>query len=414
MRIGLIHNEYAAFSGEEAMFRRIAQLLMSRGHEVFTFTKSSQHIGETFLGKAKAFCDGLYSAQSRREIRSFIDYYRPDIIQIQNLYPLISPAILPVIRDCGVPVVMRCANYRLICPNGLLLRNGTLCTRCAGGKEWWCFLSNCERNAAKSFGYALRNFVARKNQLYHRYVNRFYAQTQFQKNILVENGYASDKIDVIGNMTTLSCSDYAPGGYVGYLGRISDEKGIGVLLKAARRLRHIPFKIAGAIGMTNFDPSRLPENVEYVGFVNGDQKTTFIKKAAMLIVPSLCYEGYPGTILDAMSVYKPVMCSAIGGLPEIVRDNETGLLFTPGDDGDLAEKIERLWKNPEMQAAYGNAGRHWAYANASEDHYYKRLLAVYEKVTHRQTATCTAITSNVAHNEDVPHQPASVMRRQSC
>ena len=154
MRIGLIHNEYATFSGEEAMFRRIVQLLGSRGHEVFTFTKSSRTIGDSFIGRAKAFGSALYAAQSRREIRSFIRQYRPDVIQIQNLYPLISPSILPVIRDCNVPVVMRCANYRLICPNGLLLRKGQICRRCTGGKEWWCLLTNCQRNLAKSFGYA--------------------------------------------------------------------------------------------------------------------------------------------------------------------------------------------------------------------------------------------------------------------
>jgi glycosyltransferase involved in cell wall biosynthesis len=401
MRIGLIHNEYAAFSGEEAMFRRIVQLLGSRGHEVLTFTKNSRNIGDSFLGKAKAFGSGLYSAQSRREIRSFIRRYRPDVIQIQNLYPLISPSILPVIRDCNVPVVMRCANYRLICPNGLLLRKGQICRRCTGGKEWWCLLTNCQRNLAKSFGYALRNYVSHTNQWYHRCVNMYYAQTQFQKTMLAQNGFDSDKIEVIGNMTTFTPTEYTSGGYVGYLGRISEEKGIRVLLNAARRLPHIPFKLAGAAGMEGFNPAALPENVEYKGFLANEQKASFIKNAAMIIVPSLCYEGFPGSILDAMSACKPVVCAAIGGLPEIVRHENTGLLFAPGDDRDLAARISVLWQHPILQELLGKAGRQWAEHNLSENRFYERLMAVYEKAMHSSVFLKKERKCNIfAKNED--------------
>ena len=384
MKIGLIHNEYAAFSGEEAMFYRIAELFRSRGHEVFPFIKTSRSIGGSVLSRAGAFFSGLYSTHCRREIRSFIHQYRPDIIQIQNLYPLISPAILPVIREYDIPIVMRCANYRLICPNGLLHRNGRICRRCTGGKEWWCLLTNCERNIAKSAGYALRNYVARTRQWYHRCINVYYAQTHFQKEMLIQNGFPEAQIEVIPNMISSDMNAYTRGSYVGYLGRLSEEKGIQIFLKAAQRLKHIPFKVAGAVGMKGFNPDTLPENVDYVGFLEKEQKQTFIRNAAAIIVPSVCYEGLPGSILEAMSVGKPVVCSAIGGLPEIIRHEETGLLFAPGDDQDLAAKINVLWQCPSLQELLGGAGRQWVQENLTEDRYYERLIAVYTKVLNHQ------------------------------
>jgi glycosyltransferase involved in cell wall biosynthesis len=379
MKIAMIHNEYAAFSGEEAMFYRIAELLQSRGHEVVQFVRSSQDIGHSLVNKASAFFSGIYSADSRRQIRIFLKQHRPDIVHIQNLYPLISPSILPVITKMGIPLVMRCANYRLVCPNGLLLRNGRVCHRCLGGREWQCLLTNCQQNLGKSAGYAIRNYIARKQGWFDKHVNVFYTQTCFQKTILVQNGFDADKIEVIPNMTSLEGSDFNPGKYVGYLGRISAEKGVDTFLDAARQLRHIPFKLAGAIGIESFHTQKLPDNVEYVGFLRKDQKIEFLKNAAIIVVPSICYEGFPGTLLDAMSYSTPVICSAIGGLPEIVQDCKTGRLFEPANTLDLSKKIEHLWNDDILQKKLGQQGCCFAREQFSEDRYYDRLMAAYEK-----------------------------------
>jgi hypothetical protein len=136
MRVGLIHNEYGVFSGEEAMFYQIADLLRSRGHNVSIFCKSSNTINDSWIGKCNAFFSGIYRGTSRREIRQMIQAFRPDIIQVQNLYPLISPSVLLEIREHGIPIVMRCANYRLVCPNGLFLREGKVCQKCVARAAW--------------------------------------------------------------------------------------------------------------------------------------------------------------------------------------------------------------------------------------------------------------------------------------
>lgn len=378
MKIGLVHNEYGVHSGEETLFYRIGDLLRQRGHQIRLFTRSSREIGESLPGKVQAFFSGIYSFQSRRQIRAFVREFEPDLVQIQNLYPLISPSILPEIARCGIPIVMRCANYRLLCPNGLLLRNGELCRRCLGGKEWWCALTNCQNNLPKSVGYALRNYAARCGGWFQKWVTRFYTQTHFQKELLVENGFDEKKIDVIPNMIRHQKTEFAPGDYVAYLGRVSREKGIRTLLEAAEHLPDIPFKIAGSVSMSEFRPDVLPDNVEYVGFIEKEQKEQFIRRAAMMVVPSVCYEGLPSSILEAMNGMTPVICSSIGGLGETVKHGQTGLCFQPGNSRDLSDQIRLLWESiPARQRLTESASAHLL-ARHSEDLYYKRLMDLYQ------------------------------------
>ena len=176
----------------------------------------------------------------------------PDLVLVQNLFPLFSPSVLIACKKANVPVVMRCPNYRLVCPNGLFLSHGTLCERCEGGKEYWCILKNCEKNIFKSIGYALRGFVARQFSLFKDNVDVFMVLTEFAKNKLIQNGFSPKKVKVISGLA--DTDRFNPGfnrnsgGYVGFAGRVSPEKGVDLLVEAANRLPEIPFKVAG-----NFD-----------------------------------------------------------------------------------------------------------------------------------------------------------------
>jgi glycosyltransferase involved in cell wall biosynthesis len=380
MRIGLIHNQYGIFSGEETMFFQIAELLKSKGHEVSLFCKSSRTIQESLIQKGKAFFSGIYCGSSRREIRQMIHQFRPDIIQVQNLYPLISPSVLLEIRDHKIPIVMRCANYRLVCPNGLFLRNGQVCEKCAGGREFWCALTNCQGSLGKSIGYALRNSVARMGGWYKNTIHSFYTQTEFQKHILVQNGYDAAKIATIPNMVEAQTEIiHSKGSFVGYVGRISKEKGVDVLLDAARLAGSIPFKIAGAL-TKDYVPVQFPQNAQYQGVIPKHEIGAFMGQSRFTVVPSLWYEGFPSTILESMAHGKPVICSAIGGLGEIVQDGKTGLLFEPGNAKQLAEKIALLWNNPDLCRQMGLQAQATVRKQYSKDLYYERLMNLYQNV----------------------------------
>jgi glycosyltransferase involved in cell wall biosynthesis len=381
MKVLFIHNKYGGVSGEERMVRRIAALLQEFGHEVDCRFEDSLPPGAGFHAKGKAFFQGIYGWESVRKVRDWVRAFRPDLVQVQNLYPVLSPWVLPAIRQEGIPVVMRCANYRLVCPNGLLLSHGQVCERCMTGREHWCVLRNCEGSLPKSLGYALRNFVARTRRLYRDNVTLYYAQTDFQKRKLMEGGFPASRIEVIPNMVDTSNPprETQVGHYVGFAGRGSPEKGVAKLLQAARTCSDLPFRLAGNFWRLPEVEKGKPANVELLGHLNGPHLDDFYRNCRLLVLPSTWYEGFPGVVIEAMLHGKPVVCSRIGGLPEIVDDGVTGLFFEPGDAADLVAKIERLWNQPDLCAEMGRAARAKVLREYSPVRYYERLRQVYQR-----------------------------------
>jgi len=328
MRILLVHNAYGKFSGEEAVVNAQSKLLKSNGHEVVLFERSSAEI-QTLWDKIRAFLTGIYNPFSRRKIRRLLQEIKPDIIHVHNLFPFISPSILPVCRKAGIPVVMTVHNYRIVCPNGLHMTNGQICEKCNGGKEWWCVIRNCESNFFKSFGYALRTYIARYLRLFQDNVTAYACLTEFHKHKLIAAGFPEERIFVIPNMYDIQAEFPSPlGDYVGFIGRVSHEKGIDILLECARLLPTIPFRIAGHY---DYIPKYIPSNVEFCGFLHGIALSNFRRQMRIAVMPSRWYETFGLILVEAAMHGKPVVATRLGAMAEIVDDGKTGFLFELGN-----------------------------------------------------------------------------------
>jgi len=388
VKILLIHNEYGAPSGEEIEFYGMADVLRDHGHIIRTYTRSSADIKRMKLGSVRAFFAGIYNPFSAKYVNRLVRSFNPDVAVIQNLFPFISPSILPVLKNANVPVLMRVANYRLMCPNGLHLHHGKVCERCKNGREYWCFLLNCERNIFKSAGYALRSYTSRSRGSFKKNVSAYSCASQFLYDRLVEAGFEPRKIHIIPNLMPTKQSlpesnalSDAPDGYVGYVGRISKEKGIRVLIDAAIACPDIPFLIAGKMNPSFRLPNPLPQNVKLVGFLEGDELHYFYRRARLLVSTSICFETFGISVAEAMLHGKPVIVSRIGVFPEFVQDGVNGLVSEPGNAEDLSQKIRYLWKRPDICGQIGEAGREKVLKEYSPDLYYERLMTVIEKVT---------------------------------
>ena len=381
MKALIVHNEYGKLSGEEAVVEAQAKLLKENGLEALRFEMSSANIPKIRLGKVRAFFSGIYSFSSRRQIRKLLAECKLDVVHIHNLFPLISPSILPECKKAGVPAVMTVHNYRLVCPNGLHMANGMVCEKCSGGKEYWCLLKNCESSLFKSIGYALRNYVARRKRFYLNNVTMYVTLTEFQRNRFIQEGFPAERIVVIPNMTNHNGAAVSEklGNYIGYIGRISPEKGMLTLIEAARACSDIQFKAAGAYDHMPWLPGKAPQNFKFSGHLNREQLENLYTNSRMIVLPSICFEGFPSVLLESMIHSKPVIASRIGGLPEIVEDGVTGLLFEPGNAENLAQKIRYLWDRPELAQKMGWAGREKVLREYSAKKYYSRLMAVYKK-----------------------------------
>jgi len=169
------------------------------------------------------------------------------------------------------------------------------------------------------------------------------------------------------------------GEYVAFVGRVSPEKGITTFRQAAESLPDVPMRAAGSYDGNEQLVARAPGSLEFLGQVDRNHLDSFYANSRIVVLPSVCYEGFPMILPEAMLRGKPVIASRIGGIPEIVDDGVTGLLFEPGNAEDLAEMIRYLWERPELCRQMGQAGREKVLREYTPERYYKRLMAVYER-----------------------------------
>jgi glycosyltransferase involved in cell wall biosynthesis len=386
MRILYVHNEYGMWSGEETASEGLARLLTDHNHEVFWLRRSSHGLNESFVKKARAFLAGIYNPFSARDIACMLDEIRPDLVQVQNIYPLLSPSIFGPIRRRGIPTVMRCPNYRLFCPNGRHLVNGEVCEKCLSlGGEIWCVLRNCEGSLLKSTGYALRNVSARTSGSILRNVDVFIVQSAFQKQKFTERGIPESRIGIVPALIACNGHPEPHGGgeLVTFVGRVSPEKGVEDFIDAARLMPNVPFAVAGSDhGMPGLH-EKSPANVRWLGFLSPSELDELYRESRIVVVPSRWYEGFPDVIAQAMAHARPVVAARIGAMTCIVDDKKTGLLFAVGDSRDLVDKLTVLVQDEGLCRELGEAGREKALAQYSPQGVYAALIAVYEKAMRR-------------------------------
>jgi len=380
MQILFAHNEYGAPSGEEQAVDSISGLLAAKGHTVSRFLRSSRGI-EGFAQKARAFFSGVYSCEARQQMANALEQHHPDLVQVQNLYPFLSPSIFKPCRQRGVPIVMRCPNYRLFCPSGLHLSHGQVCERCLGGKEYWCVLRNCENDSFKSLGYALRNAVARMTRSILDNVSIFIVLSQFQKQRFIHAGIPAHRVKILPNVVpqVAGADTEQIGDLVTFVGRASPEKGIGDFIAAARRVPDLPFAVAGATERAAELMASSPPNVRWLGFLKEKELNEIYARSRVVVFPFRWFEGFPNVITHAMALQKPVLAARIGAVPEIVDEDRTGLLFDMGNVEDLVTKLRALYADPARCRQMGAAGRAKALSAYGPEGVYSRLMEIYHQ-----------------------------------
>lgn len=383
MRILFIHNDYIRPSGEESASGELARLMEENGHEVRWFRKTSANING-FIDKLKAFFLGIYNPQSARELAKVLDEFKPDVVQLQNLYPFISTSIFKPLKRRNIPVVMRCPNYRLFCPNGLCLDNsGNICEKCfGGGKEFWCVYHNCERSRLKSLGYAIRGWYARKTNSIFDGVDAFIVQSEFQKNKFVSQGIREEKVNIVPGIVPVvkSIDRWKAGEYVSFVGRVSAEKGIDEFLEAACLNPELPFRVAGNVDASYHIPDNMPANVDFVGFLKGDELDQLFQNSRIIVVPSKWYEGFPNVIVRGMLHGRPIVTTNIGAMQNIIRNGENGILVSPSDGKMLSEAIKNLYDDVITCKRIGQQAMTDAVSKYSREKIYETLIGIYERV----------------------------------
>jgi len=386
MRIVNVHNRHAGAGGMEVLFEAITNLLRAHGNEVIVVERDNKEIGG--LGaKLSAVGSMIHSKSAKAEMSSILRDQLPDVVHIHNLYPQLSPSVVEACKEANVPVVMSVQDYKLTCPTAQHLRHGKICEKCIGGAEWNCAIHNCRKSVPMSVAYALRNTVTRWRGTLRDDIDAYLCCSRFVADLTIRGGYPADRVRVLYNFSDLpdAPKKTSPGDYIAYVGRISPEKGIDVLIEAARRNK-LPVKIAGDGSAMPELQSNLPGNVQFVGKLSRDALPNFLMNARMLAVPSTWYEAFGIVCAEAMAYRLPVVASDIGGLPEVVDHNVTGLCVPMGNVDAWADAMSSLWNDADRARNMGEAGRTKALAEYSSEVYCERLTAAYRRVSKSSNA----------------------------
>jgi glycosyltransferase involved in cell wall biosynthesis len=392
MRILIIHNRYRSLnpSGENRVVDQEAELLASAGHEVVRYQRHSDEIEQfPLIKKANIPVRVLWSIEDRRRVEALIERVAPEIIHVHNTFPLISPSVLRAASEFGVPVVATLHNFRLTCSNGLLFRDGAPCELCVGGGAWHGVAHACYRDSrAASFPVALGIEVHRRLKTWTSGVSVFVALSQFARQKFVEAGLPAGKIRVKPNFVLPpSRIREGAGSHVLFLGRLSREKGVDLLIGAWS-------ESLGRLLIAGDGPARPSlerqtvshgDSVEFLGALSRERCMNLLRDARALVVPSRWYEGFPVVIAEAYAHGVPVIGPALGVFPEIVTHRKTGLLFAPRDAAGLAARIQEL-KNPATSIRMGQNARRRYEERYTPQRNLELLLDVYERAIRREVA----------------------------
>lgn len=382
MRVLHAFNQPRSGGGSMAGTFATIDALRANGHEVEVFTRRSRDFPVGLRGRVQAGVSAFHAPQSLRDFASVLDRFQPQVVHANELFPLISPYILPLCVARGVPVVMTCDDYHLTCPVRNHFRDGKVCTLCTGGREYRAVLNNCRANLAESAVNALYTAMIRSRRLFTRNVSHFITPSDFTGRWLVDNaGIDASRVSTIPHVITIpdTAADAGEGTYASFGGRFVPEKGIDTLIEAATR-SGVPLKLSR--NEHHFVTIDLPPQVEVVVTRDRDDLAAFYRGSRMLVFPSLWFESFGIVGAEAMSHGIPVIGSRLGALVNLIEDGVDGFLFTPGDAQDLARKMALLWNDPGLSRRMGDAARTKAIALWGRERHASLILEAYERARH--------------------------------
>lgn len=386
--IVLVHNRYREAGGEDVVFEQEAALLEERGHVVARVEASNDDVPAIPRGRLAARL--FWSRGAARAVADAVARVGARVAHFHNTLPLISPAAYYSARRAGAAVVQTLHNYRLVCPGGLLLRDGRPCEDCVGSPlAWKGVVHRCYRGSrVDSAGVATMVAAHRLAGTWENQVDAYIALGGFSRDRFIAGGLPPDRVHVRPNFLGEDPGTGEHGGdHALFVGRLSEEKGVRALLEAWRSLDPpLPLRIIGegALGPAEVGTA---QGVEWLGGRPRAEVIDAMKRARVLVFPSISYENFPMTVLEAFATGLPVLASRTGSLPSIVEEGRTGYLFEPGSPDSLAAAVRRAWRERERLPTMGAAARKRYEARYDRESGYSSLVGVYERAIEHYEGT---------------------------
>jgi glycosyltransferase involved in cell wall biosynthesis len=341
--------------------------------------------GAPALAQLARLPDLIWSVPAGRAAARLVAEFRPDVAHLHAPSRYLSPSVLAPLERMRVPTVMTLHDFKPWCTNRILFAHGAPCERCRGGSHWHALTTACVQGSrAKSAAGMVEAYTHAAMHAY-RHVSLWVAPSRFVRQKAIEFGVPDRQLRILGHGVeprAAGPSGANSGGapHVLYIGRLSLEKGVGLLAELAKRIHPTPLRIAGEgpLGAALETSARETPGMTLLGHLDDDVLAAERRGAAVVVVPSLFYEHFCYVAAEALLDERPVVAANIGAIPELVEHEVTGLLVTPGDVGSLAQGVRR--------AMAGDEGARWAAAGAARvremtrpERHVRELLEIYRE-----------------------------------
>lgn len=397
-----INNYFYLRGGAESVFFEEMEIFKNDGWDVVPFSMKDEKNVESpwsqyFIdslefenirslpAKILAVPKIIYSNESKKKLSKLLQEVKPDIAHAHNVYHHISPSILQVLKKANIPTVMTLHDLKIACPAYRMLNDQGICEKCKGGKNFNVLKNRCIKGSTLGSGVImLESYLHMWLQSYAKNVDRFIVPSRFYRDKFIEWGWPAEQFVYVPNFVDTEQFKFSekPGEYFFYFGRLSFEKGVGTLIKAALKTG-VQLKVAG----TGPDMEQLKKlvggakNIEFLGFLRGESLHDAIGGARAVVLPSEWYENAPISVMESYAMGRPVVGADIGGIPELIKPGVTGEIFPSGDIDALCGVLSRLDDEPDANlTAMGRAGRQWMEDEFDRKVHLEMLLKVYRGV----------------------------------
>ncbi|MEM8893608.1 MAG: glycosyltransferase family 4 protein [Bacteroidota bacterium] len=385
MKILQVHNLYRIPGGEDVVVEAEKSLLEAKGHHVVQLTKNNTDI-RGLKKKVSLLFQTHYNPKAKVDLLETLRAEQPDVAHVHNFFPLFSPSIFESFAEFKVPCVMTLHNYRLLHPNGLMLHNGRLDLRSLNGSAYNCVIDGVYRSSIIQTAVVAHMIeYHRSHRTWNNQVNRFIALSFFARDVFVKGGIPDHKIVVKPNYLP-SYLSHSPlpadqrKGFI-YIGRISEEKGLAPLLEHWASYQTQELHIVGDGPLLEPLMNRFKNNhITWYGRLGRTASLELLSNCKALLFPSICYENFPMTILEAFARGIPVISNNFGSHGSLITHGKNGYLYSADQPDQLTFAVDLLSKNPDiLNEVSGNAYSTYQ-SDYTDQANYDQLMSIYESI----------------------------------
>lgn len=397
-----INNYYYRRGGSETVFFEHNRVFEQAGWDVTPFSMhhrlnessawegdfvsdSSPEGSESALSKAARAARAIYNVEAARRLRARLRASRPDVAHAHNIYHQLSPSVLVELRRAGIPTFLTLHDLKLACPAYKMYARDEVCERCRGGALRNVVKQRCIKNStAMSALVWLESTLHRWLDVYNKTVTQFVVPSRFFLGKFAEWGIDTSRFIHVPNSVDVDAlvPHGEPGDAFLYLGRLVPEKGVDTLVRAAA-LARVRLRIVGTgpeEPMLRALADSVGAAVTFSGYLSGSALHDAVCAARAVVIPSQWYENAPLSVMEASALAKPIIGADIGGIPELIRPDDTGIVFRSGNIDSLVDALVRVQRMPAGELKrMGLAGREWMRAEFSPSAYRDRMLSIYRR-----------------------------------